>query len=264
MGRGKAINEVLGLQGHVGYETAGQWDYIYRTSTVKDTKWDLGDKAELPDGRVFRYAKALSVVHGGHGCEYTYTGLTSYTAFGVAYPVGTRKIVSAAATHSALTKDELKGGYIIIFDGADDTDTTTRGIIGNDVSSANAAITLYLDAAIHTAIVAGTNASEVFQNPFGALKDGATVTNPKAGLPAANASAGQYFWVQTEGLTWAAPQGTVIGNEGMGVMWRHDGSLEAVATALGATIPDVDSTQYAGHLVAGNYSGKGPLFYLRG
>ncbi len=261
MSKGRAIVKKVGGEGIVGYETAGQYDFLYRTSTSIDPAFDIGDSAELADGRVFRYARALTECHSAHGCEFTYTGLTSYTAFGVAYAVGAREIISPAATHDALVRDELKGGYIIIFDGVDDSDTTVRGIIGNDASAENAAITLQLDAAIHTAITAGTNASEVYRNPFAALKDGASASKPKAGIPAANATALQFFWVQTTGISWAAPQGTVINNN-TGVYWRHDGSVEA-EIATGSKSAGVNSTQYAGFLVAGNYAGNGPLLTLR-
>jgi len=65
-------------------------------------------------------------------------------------------------------------------------------------------------------------------------------------------------------MCWVSPQPTVNNNEGVGCMWRQDGSLEAVATALTATVPNGDSTQYAGHRVAGSEDGNGPLFNLNG
>jgi len=263
MARGKNRQYVVNGDKQVGYGSQATWDFIYEASTTKNPLYNLGDKVTLPDDREFRYAKALTEVHAAHGCEQTYTGLISYTSFVVAASAGDREITVPAATHAALTKDQLRGGMVIIFDGSDDSNTTTRGILGNDASDADVAFKLYLDAKIHAAITT-TNAIEVYRNEWEALQDGSSATNAKMGVPAVNATALQYFWVQTKGKTWIAPQGTVIGNEGMGVYWRHDGSLEAAATALGATVPDADSTQLAGHLVIGNYSGNGPIVYLNG
>ena len=264
MSKGKGLYEVVGRTGQVQHESAGQWDFLYSASTIKDPAHDVGDVVTIPGApeRSFVYANALSEVHSAHGCEFTYTGYLSYKAIAVAQIVGDREVTIAAATHTALTKDELKGGYVIIFDGSDDSDTTVRGIIGNDAAAADAAFKIYLDARLHAAVVAGTSASEVFRNPYAALKDGASASKPKAGLPAVNATAGQYFWVQKSGVCWVAPQGTVINNN-QGVYWRHDGSIEA-EIATGSKSAGVNSTQYAGHLLAGDYAGNGPLLNLRG
>ena len=85
------------------------------------------------------------------------------------------------------------------------------------------------------------------------------------GVPAVYVSAADlYFWCQTRGPCFVAPQATMINNEGVGAMFRHDGSLEAVATAIGGTVPDTDGTQYAGFRIIGSADGNGPLFMLQG
>ena len=267
MSKGKAQVNYLHREGLVGSSDAPDWDFLYEVSTVIDPKWDLGDRVVLPDGREFRYAKNKgdNALYAAHGCEFTYTGYTSYTAFAVSDAIGAREITIPAATHAALTKDELRGGYVLIFDGASDYYTTVRGIIGNDAASANALFKVQLDAAITYAITSGTNACEVYRNPFAALDVAADANMPKAGVPASYVGASEsYFWVQTKGITWVAPQSSVTGHGGVGVMWRHDGSLEGVETAIGGTVPAADGTQYAGHLVAGTADGNGPLLFLRG
>jgi len=263
---GKIKVNYAGETGEVVPGSMPSYDFLYRVSTQRDPEWHAGDRVVLPDGREFRYARSTgdNALFAAHGCEFTYTGLVSYTAFATNHAVGVNEITVPAATHAALTADELRGGYVIIFDGSTDLATCTRQIIGNDVSAADAAFKIRLDASITNAIVSGTEAIEVYRNPYYALDVAATAGNPKAGLPATYVSASaQWFWVQTKGVCWIAPQSTVTGHGGVGVMWRHDGSLEGLETAIGGTVPAYDGTQYAGHRLIGDYSGNGPLLDLR-
>jgi len=264
--RGKAKVNYIDQEGLIQSRDTASYDFIYKVSTVKAPGWYPGDRAVLPDGREFVYALSTgaSELFAAHGCEFSYAGLVSYTAFGVSAAIGDTEITIPAATHAALDEDELRGGTVLIFDGATDLATTTRRIIGNDATAADVAFKVYLDAGITNAIVAGTEACEVYRNPYAGIVVASDAAKPKAGVPASYVSAAaNYFWVQTKGICWVAPQSSVTGNEGVGVMWRHDGSIEAVATALTGTVPNADGTQYAGHLVAGTADGNGPLLMLK-
>ena len=235
---------------------------IYATETTQ--RFVLGTRAEFWDGRKYVYSKSAAACISGQGCEHTKIGYTAITNFAVAVSVGNTSVTVPAATHAALTEDYLAGGYICIFDGSTNN-TQFRGIVGNDAAAANALFVVYLDAPLTEAVVAATSKCETYESPYIGLQTGTSASLPKAGVPAAKVSAANvYFWCQIEGYTWVAPQGTVINNEGVGVMWRHDGSLEALATAIGGTVPDADTTQYAGHLAAGSYTLIGPLLNLRG
>lgn len=263
MAEGKIKANYIDQTGDVTLGSMPSWDFLYQTSTVKDPEYNVGDRIVRPNGSEYVYSKSAGVLYAAHGCAFTYTGLVSYTAFATNHAVGVNEITVPAATHAALTKDELRGGYVIIFDGASDYATCTRQIIGNDASAENVAFNIRLDASLTNAIVSGTEAIEVYRNPFMALGVAADAAMPKAGVPTTYVSASsKYFWCQTKGICWVAPQSTVNNNEGVGVMWRHDGSLEAVATAIGGIVPDADGTQYAGHLIAGSQSGNGPLLKL--
>lgn len=268
MSRGKAKVNYLNRSGLVAHQDAPNWDFIYDVSTIQDAKWNIGDRVVLPDGREFRYAKSTgdNALYAAHGCRFTYTGLISYTAFATSHAIGAKKITIPAATHAALTQDELRGGYIILFDGASDYATTIRGIVGNDVAASGAAFDVYLDAAITNAIVSGTEAVEVYRNPYAALDVASSNESVIAGIPASYVSASaQYFWVQTKGICWVAPQSGVGGTEGQkGCFWRHDGSLDKADTALATTVPSSSSSQYAGYVVIGSQAGNGPLFNLQG
>lgn len=264
--RGKNRVYNVAVPGQITSQSGPDYDYLYRVSTVRDSQHWPGDVVELADRKCI-YAKSAgnTAMFAAHGCAFTYTGLTAYTAFATSYAVGVQTIQAPAATHAALDKDELRNGYIIIFDGASDYYTTTRQIVGNAESAENAAITLYLDASITYAITASTSACEIYRNPYTGLDVASNAAIAKAGKPMDYVPASEsYFWVQKEGVCWIAPQSTVVGNEGTAVMWRHDGSLEAVATALTATVPATDSTQYAGYLLQGTYAGNGPLLMLAG
>ncbi len=264
MAQGKAKRVLLGIQGLIQHKTAPNWDFIYRVSLVRDEKWNIGDVTETPDGRVFVYAKSVGACKAGQGCEFTYTGVVPITTFATNHAVGVNEITIPAQTHVAVDKDELRGGYVILFDGDDNTGTGTRRIIGNDVSAADVAFNLRLDAGISNAIVSGTEKVEVFRNPYAGLQLCQSPNVAKAGLPASAVSAtDMYFWVLKEGVCWIAPQSSVNTND-VGCGFRGDGSLDGYNHLLANDIDGVaeETSQYAGHRIIGNQTGNGPLFML--
>ncbi len=263
MSKGKAIVEKMGIQGQVGYESAPQWDFLYSTSTVKDEKYDVGDKVELPDGREFRYALSGAACVGGYACNFGASGAyTGYVAAGIASVVGDNFVTVAATSHAVLTKDELKNGYVILFQGSSDLNTTVRGIIGNDAAADGAAYKIYLDAAVTFAYVAGTAATEVYKSPWANV--GYATGYAPAGVPAAYVSAASvYLWVQTKGITWAGPESTVGADGASGVFWASNGSLVSPNVSQGITIVSGNTSTYAGSVVVGSAAGDGPLLDLR-
>jgi hypothetical protein len=267
MAKGKAQVNYLHSEGMVGSVDGPDWGFIYETSLVKDAKWNIGDRVVLPDGREFRYSKSAAACISGQGAEFTYAGYTAYTAIAVAQAVGDKEVTVAAATHAALTADELRGGYIVIYDGSTNN-TQFRGIIGNDSAAADAAFKVYLDGPLTEAIVASTSASEVFQNPYAALQTGTMNYNPKAGIPAVKVTAANtYFWVQVRGMVWAAPQGGKLGTtEGgyCGGLWSDYGNISDYNTSLGVTVASGRGSQHAGFAVLGDADNIGPLFCLQG
>ena len=251
--------------GNVFKKDAGAWDFVYEVSTVKSERWNIGDEVVVPGGREFVYAKSSAECKTGQACEFTALGYTAYTALGVSAAKGARSITIAAATHAALTKDELQGGYVVIYNDAESTGMF-RGIVGNAAAAANAAFVIYLDAPLSAALVAATAATETYQNPYAALRTGTEYSYSKAGVPAAYVSgANEYFWVQKKGPCWLSPQTSNVGeNGGRGCFFRHDGSLEGAEVALAVTVPAADTSQYAGFCLEGSQAGNGPLFMLNG
>lgn len=264
MAKGKNRQQIIGMQGGILSDKYADWDFIYRTSTDRDVQYNVGDTVKLPDKREFTYAKSAAACISGQGCEFTYTGYVAITAFTTAFAAGVKKITVPAATHAALTVDELRNGYVVIYDGTTNN-VQFRGIVGNDASILNVAFDIYLDGSL-TAAITTSSKIEVFQNPYMALQTGTSTTLAKAGVPAvAVSAASMYFWVQTNGFTWVAPATSVVGeNGGIGCFWRHSGTLESADTALAVTTAANDTSQYAGFVVSGSYSGNGPLFMLQG
>lgn len=242
-------------------------DFLMDVSLTKHDLFDPGDTVVVPGGREFRYAKSAgsNVISPNLGCNFTETGLISYTAFGVSHAVGTKEITIPAATHAALTKDQLAGGYVIVFNGSGNKDITYE-ITGNDACAADVAFNVTLDMGIGVAIVAATSAAEVYSNPWASLDQGNTSVLPRAGASVNYVAADEYyFWVQTKGIKFISPQ-SGVGNDNGGIVanWRHDGSLQKGETALAVTTATYDTIQPAGVVIAGSAAGNGPLVNLLG
>ncbi|KKM16192.1 hypothetical protein LCGC14_1688350, partial [marine sediment metagenome] len=216
-GNAKVVN--INRTGLIGHDNVPNWEFIYKTSLVKDAGWDVGDVVNLPDGRSFTYAKSSGVCASGFGCDFTATGFQSYSTPAAAAAVGDIKVVVTGGTHDAIAKDELKGAYFVSWPAA--LKDQFRGIIGNDASDANADFTIYLDGPLTYALVSGSTGLEVFENPYAALSSAsANASLGKAGIAATYVGAtATYFWVQTRGIGWIAPQSTMIGNEGVGAFY---------------------------------------------
>lgn len=233
---------------------------------VTDTQnYEIGATRITRDFRVYQYAKSDGACISGQGAEITAIGLVSYQACDADHAVGATTINVPACTHDAITENELKGGYCIIYNGSDNN-VQFRRIETNEAADANALFSFTIDGGLNEAMVDSTSAIEVFQNPLRAVHTSTSDTKPVAGVPASKITAAdKYFWLQRSGPCWCAPQGTVIGNEGKGVYWRHDGSLDDPESTFGLTTGDVPAgctSQYAGHLLEGDYAGVGPLLNL--
>lgn len=249
----------LGEAGLVQSVSRGLHDFIYRVSTVKDPKWNIGDTVITGDGREFVYSKSASALNTGLGCSFSGTGYVAYTAAGVAAAVGATEMTVPAATHAALTEDDLAGGYVLLMNAGL---VETRMIVGNAAASANAAFKIYLDAELSVAVVASTTGVEVYKNPYGALTASGDVALAKAGVPATTVAAtATYFWCQKVGFIFVSPQAGITGKN-RGVCWRHDGSFDTLDNGIEDSA--FVSSQVAGYAAIGSADGNGPLVMLQG
>jgi D-alanyl-D-alanine carboxypeptidase len=265
MAVGKNRQSLLNSDGKVGFADATTWDFIYETSTAKNPQFNIGDRVVLPDGRVVRYGFSLDALITPMACRFKSAGIIPYTAATTTQAVGDKQITVPAATHAAITKDELRGGYVIIFKGGVHQ---FRGITGNSASLANAAVTtIYLDGKLD-ATVTTSSAFEVYGNPWRYLTQDSVGDDLQAfaGPPVvAVAAASQYFWCQTHGPAFINPQTSVSASNGAtAICYRNDGSLEGIETAYATTIATNDTSQIAGSRIAGDAANNGPLIDLRG
>jgi len=254
----------LGEAGIVQSVSQGAWDFIYRTSTVKDPKWNIGDRVELPDGRGFRYGKSAGECVSGLGCRFMAAGFSNYTVADVAQVIGDKEItIPDAATHDEVAENELAGGYVVLYGASENIQF--RGIVGNAAAVADAPVKVYLDGPLTAAVVVSTTGVESFQNPYASLLTAGTVNKAVAGCPATQVSdADTYFWVQVTGPCWVSPRGGVNDRD-QGCYWTHEGQIKDTEASLGAiTLPVTNTSQYAGHTILGNEDTIGPLFMLKG
>jgi hypothetical protein len=219
--------------------------------------YNIGDRVELPDGRVFYYAYSGAACNSGQGVAfYNADPKIAGTVPAAAQAAGDRVVTIASQT---LAEDVLKGGYVIL--GGAATTAQVRRILGNTACTA-ATVIIYLDAPLDQAITTSTYV-EVTYNPFSDLRSGNMGgTASWAGFAAAYVSAAsKYFWVQTWGWAWGSPQATVQAADYVrAVYWRHDGSLDirpAIATK------DYVTDQRAGYVIGRGSTQGPPLIMLQ-
>jgi len=275
MAKGVTTAEYFPRSGQVRFGDTPNWDFIYKTSLVKDRKWAIGDRVVLPDGRVFRYCKSAGALPAGLGAYndavVNIAGSAPVQTSPATGAVGSNilKVTIASgdgyAEDGAIAEDELRGAYVVF--GHEGSGTAqTRYIVGNTaVASGGGSTYLTLDGGITTAITAATTYIEVLLNPYGHLKQGNT-----AGLamnvcvPITNvAAASTYFWGQTWGPIWLTPGGAWtsqgVANERL-VVFVGDGSINGPG-ATGVTLET--GFQVAGYIMQKDTAGSGgPPFVM--
>lgn len=235
------------------------WGFLYRVSSVRDEKWNIGDRVVTPDGRVFRYAKSGAACWTGRGNQFH----NSIPATGIDYSllaeggiVGATSVKMTNQGVVAQTLDGLRGGMIILKPAAGSTDQTLqfRGVLGNTAGGVADVITIYLDAPL-TTLLDTASYGFCMPSPYSDIRYEALTKASHAGVAAANVTAaGMYFWIQTWGLCWIAPQAECGTTEyGREVVWRYDGSIQH----RGATAILGLYGQLAGFIVDNNTADNG-------
>ncbi len=241
-------------------------NFLSYVSTTAQPGWNIGDGVTLPDGSEYRHAlsNGAGTIEPDQGCHFTDTGLVAITTFAVTALVGASEITVPAQTHALQAKDQLAGGYAVVFNGSADDDCT-YGITGNDATAADVAFKIRLDRGVNPAVT-GSSKIEVFINPFRALSQASSNVLPYAGCAVRKVASGAYyFWVKVKGPVFCSPQ-SGVGNDngGIAVTWRHDGTVQKGETAIASTTATNDTNQPAGYVLAGSAAGNGPLIVLTG
>ena len=187
----------LCVDGVIATKFGGEEVNIYSADSTQ--LYPLGTRLQVDD-RVFRYALAGSAgVNAGFGAFYKVALAVTYEAAGAASVAGDRTMT---ITESAITLNQLAGGYVVMGHNSAAT-TQNRRIISNTASSGTTC-TITLDGPIH---VAGTHAVEIIPSIYKNLQTTNSDYDGVAGVPAITTTTGNYFWVQTWGPCWIVPGG---------------------------------------------------------
>jgi len=206
MAKGLAQVNYVGKEGLVLVDDVPNWSFLYAASTVKDPRYNVGDRVVLPDSRVFRYAKvgeAITTAHVDYALYFAAEHKSDwYVAFTHTAKAGDVAVTLTGAA-ALVTKDELRGGFIAIYQ-AGVANQCVRGIIGNTASDATSpyAYTVYLDAPLAYDITTSDH-FEVFANPWSDVRSAylhPSATHTMCGMPTIVAAANAYTWVQTWGI----------------------------------------------------------------
>jgi hypothetical protein len=249
--QGPAKFEQIGQGSEVLVQGVPNWAFLYNASTTKLPKYNIGDRVVTPDGRVFRYALAGGTIHTEfmvcdpdasitNAVAPAQVNPTSPVILGIPLSSGKKGdycvTITVGATDgkagdAAVAQDEMKGGFVVIGNGANQH-PMTRGILGNEatISGGGAqSMNVYLDGALTRDVVVGTDNCEAYLNVYGDVKSMNVVNSAYVtaiGAAAAEATTGQYFWVQTWGNVWLTSNSlTGEAADGRDLYVNTDGSL---------------------------------------
>lgn len=244
-------------------------NFLYESGTTINPDYRVGDRVVLPDGRVFRYAKATNIIANIQQGVKFWTlksegvGYTSATASAI----GDTDITVDGGDEGDWDLDELRGAFIIIHTHTD-LKHQFRGIVGNSVSDSDGNITIYLDSPL-THTITSSHSVEVHLNPYSSVRQANSTTGKPgshyssvAGIPNKHTTvANEYLWIQTWGPCWVNPHGTLgyastAGERQLIFDWEGSVSFEGDAVGTGASMQD------AGFQIERQTSGTGSAFFM--
>jgi hypothetical protein len=173
-------------------------------------KYPLGQRMILEDGRVFVYALSSGTQIPDVGSQVGIHQHIANCAIAADAAAGVRSIVlhssatDGAAHNGLIAKDELKGGYVVVFPAASNH-AFTRRIISNSactISQANDC-TIEIDTPTPVAITT-SDKGEAMASPYWKVVTAVSTYASVIGVPAVAATDGKFFWLQTWGPIWIA------------------------------------------------------------
>lgn len=250
--------ELLSIRGNMGSIDTGL--SVPPVQALHDA-WDtpayaLGKKFWDGD-RCFKYAKATATMNMDLLAASNCYGISGYAVCPTAAPAGGNTVYATvgaaegAAADGAVAKNELSGGYVTVFKqkaGASDTTSTYRILTNSAVAAGGGSCTLKVSQGVPYALTTSA-ATEINPNPYRYLTTANTGGNRWfVGLPMIAATTTYpYFWVQTWGPCWIAPQAAVGATANVNsVVARHDGSIDITSAITDAQIVGDVMTRVAG------------------
>ena len=175
-------------------------------------KHPLGEKVELSDGRVFRYASIAATTAAGDivSQDVSATAVVEKENGMTAAAVGaTEVIITDSSTLGSATANQYAGGYLHTIDDAGEG--YTYRIKSNTAASSNA-VTFTLYDAVQVAITTATDAA-ITGNLYGKVRPAlGSADYIAAGVAPRAFTADYYGWVQTRGIaTVRVDAGVAIG-----------------------------------------------------
>lgn len=216
-----------------------------------------GTRFLMWDGRVFKYCLTQGEIESYHGVRDNNDAALSYTAAPLAASIGDRMVQITLASRS---EDDLVGGYIALYDGGDIDTTNQRGIIGNTASDTT--VDVYIDFPLHQAIIATTDAMEVFENPYRAITEVSGATSAWVGVPCVSCAAELNTWIQTWGPCMVSPGNQTLDDAAANERMTFWMSNAVIGEVDGAGIT-ASKNQIAGYILNGGTAGiAGPIIML--
>lgn len=218
-------------------------------------KVPVGTKAQTPDGRTFRYAKAgaaaLVVAQLQVAADLTanHSNLVPQAA-----AVAGAKTVSITVGAAAIAANEYIDGYLVVDDGAGEG-YTYRITRHDTCTAAGGTVTFDIHPRLQVALAVATSTVTLVRNPYSAVvvATGGTQTDVPVGVSLRAVTAAYYCWLQTGGIcsllssgtnTPTAGQPVTIGEANDGSVSERDAIAEPLVgiapTGVGATAGEHD------------------------
>ena len=218
--------------------------------------YNLGTKRVMPDGRTFRYIKAVTALVPEFAACFNFE--TSGAAVAPAQASGAGTLGSSTVTFTApaswgpagdgtLAVNALAGGHIVIGNGTSQH-PQCRLITASTVLATNGGlVTVTLDEALDTALTVGVTTIEVMMCPW-LVSDGNATNSAYVtfrGVPACSIASGSYGWMQTQGPCWITSDGATgkVAHDHR-CMFESNGSIKSASTGTSPTL-----SQLAGYAI---------------
>ena len=184
--------------------------------------------------RVFYYAKtsATGITNTDLGVKQGYRQHVGFATLAEPVVVGDKTLVlDVAGTDGiggggAIAENELAGGFLVVFP-VGMTNSFVCRILTNTKTTGASEMTLTLQDEIPILMAANTSHVECMASMFTGCETNSKSQEPVVGVAHFAVPGDNWFWLQTWGPVWLAPQGEV-GDAGHDhqVVFRHDGSLD--------------------------------------
>ena len=232
------------------------WIDLYTSDTTVPSGYSLGMLQYGSDGKAFRYAKAgASALVVGNvlqspaiDTQFDDMAVAANVAIGAA-----GAIVLTNGTTAVADQDFVGGTFeVSVTPGLCDEYT----IVGHGTAANGAALSVYLDRPLRTALTAASSKVTLRKSPWGGvIQAPTTLTGVTCGVAVYAIPAGQYGWIQTKGVA------SVLSDNSTGAVGSALSNSAATAGAAGVFVAGTGRSMI-GHANRALSSGKGVPVYL--